>query len=88
MLKRKRIRQKGKVSLSRYFQGFNSGDSVALVRELSVQSPGFPNRMQGRTGKVVSKRGDAYVVEIYDYNQMKTFIVKPVHLKKIQEAAR
>ncbi len=86
MLKRKRIKQKGKISFTRYFQRFNSGDSVALVRELAAQSPGFPNRMQGRTGKVVEKRGNAYVVEIYDYNQKKTFMVKPVHLKKIEAA--
>ena len=84
MLKRKRIRQKGKVSLSRYFQGFNSGDSVALVEELNVQSPGFPRRMQGKTGKVIEKRGSAYVVEVADYNMKKRFTIKPIHLKKIK----
>lgn len=84
MLKRKKIRQKGKVSLMRYFQQFNSGDSVAVVRELAVQSPGFPKRIQGRTGKVVNKRGDAYIVKIYDYDKEKQYIIKPVHLKKIE----
>ena len=84
MLKRKKIRQKGKVSLMRYFQNFNSGDSVAVVRELSVQSPGFPRRMQGRTGRVVEKRGRAYVIKINDFNKEKQYIIKPVHLKKIE----
>ena len=83
MLKRKKIRQRGKVPLMKYFQSFNSGDSVAVVRELAVQSPGFPRRIQGRTGKVVEKRGSAYVVTIYDYNKEKQYIIKPVHLKKI-----
>lgn len=84
MLKRKRIKQKGKISFSRYFQKFDSGDSVAIVRELSVQSPGFPKRMQGRTGRIMEKRGRSYVVNIFDYNKEKRYIIKPVHLKKIQ----
>lgn len=86
MLKRKRIREKGKISFMRFFQRFNSGDSVAIVRELAVQSPGFTKRMQGRTGKVIEKRGSAYVVEINDYNKKKQYIIKPVHLKKIEGA--
>ncbi len=86
MLKRKKIRQKGKVSLSKYFQKFDDGDSVALVMDLSVQNPGFPKRMQGRTGKVIEKRGSAYVVQVKDLNMPKKYIVRPVHLRKIQEA--
>lgn len=85
MLKRKRIRQRGKLSLSRFFQKFSSGDSVAVVRDLGIQGAGFPKRMQGRTGKVIEKRGSAYVVEINDYRKKKQYIIKPVHLKKIQE---
>ena len=84
MLKRKRLRQKGKISLTKIFQKFVSGDSVAVVRELGAQSPGFPKRIQGRTGKVIVKRGTAYVVEIKDHNMPKQYIIKPVHLKKIQ----
>ena len=85
MLKRKRIREKGKFSFTRFFQRFNSGDSVAIVRELSLQSPGFPKRMQGRTGKIIEKRGSAYVVEIKDHNMPKIYNIKPIHLKKIEE---
>ena len=86
MLKHKRIRQRGKISFTSFFQKFNSGDSVAIVRELSQQSPGFPKRMQGRTGKILEKRGSAYVIEINDFNMKKRFTVKPIHLKKIREA--
>ena len=84
MLKRKRIRERGKFSFTKYFQRFNSGDSVAIVRELNQQSPGFPKRVQGRTGKVIERRGSAYVVEINDFNMKKTFTIKPIHLKKIK----
>lgn len=83
MIKRKRIRERGKFSFTSFFQKFNEGEPVALVRELSQQSPGFPKRMQGRTGKVLVKKGNAYVVEVNDHNMKKQFVVRPVHLKRI-----
>ena len=83
MVKRKSIRARGKISLSRYFQKFNSGDSVAVVKEISLAST-FPKRLQGRTGKIIEKRGRSYVIKIMDHNKEKTFIIEPVHLRKIQ----
>ncbi|PIN90912.1 50S ribosomal protein L21e [Candidatus Pacearchaeota archaeon CG10_big_fil_rev_8_21_14_0_10_34_76] len=85
MLKRKRIRQRGKFSFSNFFQKFDSGDSVAMVRELGQQGPGFPKRMQGRTGKVIVKRGSAYVIEVKDQNMKKQYMVKPIHLRRIKD---
>ena len=87
MLKRKRLRERGKLSLTKVFQKFISGDSVAVVRDLGQQSPGFPKRIQGRTGKVIGPRGTAYVVEIKDQNKVKQYIIKPVHLRKIKQIA-
>lgn len=84
MLTNKNLRSKGKISFTKYFQQFSEGDSVAIVRDLAVQSPGFPERIQGRTGVVIGKRGEAYVVSINDFRRKKTYIVKPVHLKKIE----
>lgn len=83
MLKHKSIRSRGKIPLSRFFTSFNKGDSVALVKELSVNS-NVPDRMQGRTGKVLGKRGSSYVVEVNDLNMAKKFIVHPIHLKRIK----
>lgn len=80
---RKKIRTRGKLQLSRYFQELKEGDSVAIVAEPAVQSS-FPSKMQGRTGKVESKRGKSYVVLIKDLNKEKRFIVEPIHLKKIK----
>ncbi len=82
MIKRKLIRDKGKIKLSRYFQEFQPGERVAVVRELSL-SVGFPARMQGRTGVVEGKKGKAYIVKIRDYLLDKTFLIEPVHLRKI-----
>lgn len=85
MLKRKGIRSRGKVALSRFFQSFKEGDHVALVKELSMKSD-FPKRMQGRTGVIMKQRGNAYVVKVNDLNMAKQFIVHPIHLKKIEVA--
>lgn len=84
MLTNKSIRNRGKISLTKYFQQFTGGDSVAIVRDLAVQAPGFPARMQGRTGVVLSKRGSSYVVAIKDYTKKKIYVVKPIHLQKIK----
>ncbi|MEK6897391.1 MAG: 50S ribosomal protein L21e [Nanoarchaeota archaeon] len=82
MAKRKKIRTRGKIQLSRYFQNLKEGDNVSIVRDLSVEF-NFPERMQGRTGIVAEKRGRAYVVKIMDHDKEKKFIIEPIHLKKI-----
>ena len=84
MLTHKTPRTKGKFSFVKYFQKFQPGDSVAVVRELSVPF-GYSNRTQGRTGKVIQKRGSAYEVQIRELNKLKTYMIKPIHLKKIQD---
>lgn len=84
MSKKKPIRTRGKLQLSKYFQEFKEGDSVAVVKEPAMQ-PRFPKRLQGKTGKIQSKRGKAYVVLIKDIAKEKKFIIEPIHLKKIKE---
>jgi large subunit ribosomal protein L21e len=85
MIKRKSKREKGKIKLSNYFQEFNEGDRVAVKRELSVQ-PKFPKQIQGRSGVVKTKRGNSYIVKISDLNKEKTYLIHPVHLKKLKTA--
>ncbi len=82
MLKRKRIREKGKVKFSSYFQTFNKGDKVSVVRDVSFKIC-FPEYMQGRTGIVEGKRGRSYIVSI-NIGKDKRFIIHPIHLKKIK----
>jgi ribosomal protein L21E len=83
MLKRKKPRAKGKFSYQKYFQKFKEGDPVAVVRELSIPFA-YSNRLQGRTGKVLEKRGSSYYVEIKELNKPKRYLIKPIHLKKIE----
>ena len=83
MPKHKRPREKGKISFSRYFEVFKPGDKVAVVRELSVKF-GYPKRIQGRTGKVIEKCGEAYHLELNDLNKPKRYFIKPIHLRRIE----
>jgi large subunit ribosomal protein L21e len=83
MVKKKNIREKGKLSLSKYFKKFEKGDSVAIVLEKSLVS-NIPKRFQGRTGVVEDQRGEAYIVELKDYDKLKKFLIKPIHLKKLK----
>lgn len=83
MKKRKKIREKGKVRLSRVFQEFKEGDRVCLVRELS-QKGLFPKQFHGLTGTIEGKRGRAYMVRFKNGRIYKKLVIKPVHLKKLK----
>lgn len=87
MSKRKSVRTRGKLQLSRYFQEFKKGDSVAVVKEKAIKSS-FPVRLQGRTGIIEVKQGKSYVVKIKDQNKEKSFIIEPIHLKKIKQTKK
>jgi len=83
MVRRKKVRTRGKLQLSKYFQEFKEGDTMGIVKEQSIPNP-LSKRMQGRTGKIESKRGNAYIVTIKDQNKEKKFIVNPVHLRRMK----
>ena len=83
MIKRKKQREHGKIKLSRYFQDFKKGDRVAVIRELALQ-PKFPKTLQGRSGVVETKKGKSYIVKIKDLNKEKTYIIHPVHLRRLR----
>ena len=78
----KQIREKGKLKLSSYFKKINDGADVALVTDAGVRAS-FPKRLKGMSGKVIGSRGKFKLVEIKDGNKLKTFIIHPVHLKKL-----
>lgn len=84
MTGKKNIRTRGKLQLGKYFQKFKEGDFVAVVRERSL-AISFPERLQGRTGVVESKRGRSYIVKILDQKKPKQFLIQPIHLKKIKQ---
>jgi len=81
MMQHKRMRERGKLSLSKLFREFKEGDKISLVY-VPGRNPDFPRRYQGRTGNVLRKQGNAFVVNIKDGGQNKKFVVKRIHLKK------
>lgn len=79
----KNVREKGKLSLIRYFQEFKTGDKVCLVGEPSVHNGMYYPRFHGRAAIVSGKRGQCYEVMIKDGSIDKMLVVHPVHLKRL-----
>jgi len=85
MIKRKSTKSRGKLKLSKYFQEFETGDRVAIVREHAL-NPAFPFRIQGKSGVISGQKGSYYVIKLMDGNEEKTYIIAPAHLKKVGAA--
>ena len=80
---KRHFRQRGKLSLSKFFQEFNEGDKVGLIINSSVQYGRFFPRFYGQTGMITgNKQGFCYEVKITDGNKDKRLYVHPIHLKK------
>ncbi len=75
-------REKGKISLTNYFQKFEKGDKISLLAEPAIQKGMYFPRFHGKVGIIQSKKGDCYQIAIKDGNKGKMLIVHPVHLKR------
>lgn len=82
---RKNMRDKGKISISRYFHEFKEGDRVILKAEPAIQTGMSHPRYQGKAGIVFGKQGECYKVMIKDGSMEKMMIVHPIHLLKQKE---
>ena len=82
MAKGKNVRDKGKIKLSSYFKKIKEGERVSIVTDKGIRK-NYPDRLKGKSGKVVGNRGKHKLVELKEGNKTKTFIIHPVHLKKI-----
>jgi len=80
----KKVRKKGKVSISKYLQKFNLGDKVYLNIEPAVQKGMYPPRFMGKTGTINKKSGRCYEVVINEGRKEKQLIIHPVHLKRLK----
>jgi large subunit ribosomal protein L21e len=79
---RKHPRNRGKISLTKYFMPYEVGDLAILTAEPAVQKNIYHVRFHGITGLVTGKRGSCYELKIQDGGKQKMLIVHPVHLKK------
>ena len=77
---KKTVREKGLSPISRAVQEFIEGELVNIDIDPGIQE-GMPHhKFHGKTGKVISRRGRAYVIEVRDCGLMKEVIVLPEHL--------
>jgi len=81
---KKHYKDKGKISLSKYFKEYKTGDKVILKAEPAVQKGIYFPRYHGKLGVVKGKKGFCYEILIKDKNKQKNIIVNPVHLKAIE----
>ena len=79
----KELRQKGKMSLKKFFQEFKEGDRVTLLIEPAYQNGFYNRRFYGKMGHVKGMQGECYLVDVVDGKTKKTAIVHPIHLKKV-----
>lgn len=80
----KNIRQKGKISLTRYFQPLTVGQRVILAAESAVHAGMYHPRFHNKVGTITEKKGNCYIIQIKDNNKSKLQIVHPVHLKRVE----
>ncbi|MBT3866136.1 50S ribosomal protein L21e [Candidatus Woesearchaeota archaeon] len=80
---RKSPKEKGKISIRKYFQELKAGNKVCFKAEPAVQKGMYFPRFHGKTGEVIEKNGSCYKVKFKDGNKQKIIIAHPVHLKKL-----
>ncbi len=78
-------RKKGIGSLRYLLLDFEEGEKVSIIINPSVHKGRPHRRFQGKTGTVLKKQGNAYVVRIKDGNQYKQIVALPQHLRKSNE---
>ena len=70
-------------TITKFIQEFNNGQSVVINQEPSSHR-GMPyKRFKGKVGKVIGKRGKAFIVEIRVGNKTKKIISRSEHLKVV-----
>lgn len=70
-----------KISVREIIKTFAPGDSVAIVPKSNMKNIPHP-RYKGKIGRVIEKRGSAYVVELRVFKATKRLTVPGLHLKK------
>jgi large subunit ribosomal protein L21e len=74
------VRARGKSSVVRAIQEFQTGAMVHVIIDPSIHK-GMPHpRFHGKTGEVIGTRGRAFVLKVTDGNATKTLITLPEHL--------
>jgi len=79
---KKPLREKGKLSITKYLQEFKVNEKVTLLADPAVQKGIYARRFHGKRGIITGKQGKCYIVEVKDQHLSKSLIIHPVHLRK------
>ena len=79
---KKRVRERGAIPpLSAVMHKYEMGDKVYIKPNPAIHDTLPHRRFIGKVGKVIGKRGRAYIVEVFLGNKRKELIIYPEHLK-------
>ena len=76
----KHPRNRGLPSLSRMLATYEINSQVNIKVEPSIQKGRPHRRFHGKTGIVIAKRGQSYLIKVADGKSFKTIIARPEHL--------
>jgi large subunit ribosomal protein L21e len=82
-LLRKHPRERGYGGLSRLMYEYNINDKVVVDINPTFIETAPHRRYQGRVGRIIEKRGKAYVIEILLGSKIKKIITTPEHIKPL-----
>ncbi|HLD83832.1 MAG TPA: 50S ribosomal protein L21e [archaeon] len=75
-----KMQSSGKITVNRFLAKFEPGDKVHIDFR---SHQGVPNpKFQGKTGMIISKRGNGYEIKVADMSAAKKIYLKPEHLRK------
>lgn len=84
-LLRKSPRNRGLQPLGGLLREYKLDDKVVVKINSSVHKGAPHRRYHGRIGRIVEKRGKAYVITIEDGGKNKTIIARPDHIKPYED---
>ncbi len=80
---KKAPKEKGKISIRKYFQVLKPDMLVCFKAEPAVQKGMYLPRFHGRVGRIIGKEGTCYRVKFKDGGKNKIIVAHPIHLKKV-----
>jgi large subunit ribosomal protein L21e len=83
---RKKVREKGRIPLSRLLTKYETGEKVVINVDSGVHKAMPHKRFQGKVATIVGTRGKAFIMEIPQRKTVKTIITTAEHIRKHQDA--
>ncbi len=83
---RKKVREKGRIPLSRLLVKYTEGDKVVINVDSGVHRAMPHKRFQGKVATIVGTRGKAFIMEIPQRKTVKTIITTAEHIRMHQDA--